>query len=39
MIAKDHDDAPVLLMRNEWEFGRFRQDWPEIEFSAIRERN
>ena len=39
MIAKDQDDAPVLLMRNEWEFGRFRQDWPEIEFSAVRERN
>ena len=39
MIAQDGDDATVLLMRNEWEFGRFRKDWPEIEFSAVRERN
>ena len=38
-LADDGDDVPVLLMRNQWEFGRFQQDWPKIEFSAVRERN
>jgi peptide chain release factor 3 len=37
-MAEDQDGAPVLMMRNEWDFSRFREDWPEVEFLAIRER-
>jgi len=37
-MAEDQDGAPVLMMRNEWEFSRFREEWPEIEFLAVRER-
>ncbi|HUE79325.1 MAG TPA: peptide chain release factor 3 [Sphingomicrobium sp.] len=37
-MAADQDGAPVLLMRNEWEFGRFVEEWPHIEFLAVRER-
>lgn len=38
-IAEDQDGAPVLLMRNAWEFGRFQQEWPGIDFNAVRERS
>jgi peptide chain release factor 3 len=38
-VADDQDHAPVLLMRNAWEFGRFQEDWPAIEFSAVRDRS
>ena len=38
-MANDQDDVPVLLMRNAWEFGRYQQDWPGINFSAVRERS
>lgn len=38
-VADDQDNVPVLLMRNAWEFGRLQQEWPGIEFSAVRERN
>jgi peptide chain release factor 3 len=37
-MADDQDGAPVLLMRNEWEFGRFVEEWPQIDFLAVRER-
>jgi peptide chain release factor 3 len=37
-MAEDQDGAPVLMMRNAWEFGRFVEDWPEVEFLAVRER-
>jgi peptide chain release factor 3 len=37
-LAEDQDGELVLLMRNEWEFGRFREEWPAIEFAAVRER-
>jgi peptide chain release factor 3 len=37
--AEDADGAPVLLIRNDWELGRFQQDWPKITFAAIRERH
>lgn len=37
-MADDQDGAPVLLMRNDWEFGRFVEEWPKIEFLAVRER-
>ena len=38
-IAEDQDDAPVLMMRNAWEFGRFQQEWPDVEFLSVRERD
>lgn len=37
-MAEDQDDAPVLMMRNDWEFGRFVEEWPDVEFLAVRER-
>jgi peptide chain release factor 3 len=37
--AQDQDEAPVLLMRNAWEFDRLTEEWPGIEFAAVRERN
>lgn len=37
-MAEDQDKAPVLMMRNDWEFGRFVEEWPAIEFLAVRER-
>lgn len=38
-MAEDQDGAPVLLMRNDWDFGRFVEEWPGIEFLAVRERH
>jgi peptide chain release factor 3 len=38
-VADDQDNLPVLLMRNAWEFGRFQQEWPGINFNAVRERS
>ncbi len=38
-MAEDGDGAPVLMMRNAWELGRFQQDWPKIRFASVRERS
>ncbi len=38
-LALDQDEAPVLLMRNTWEFDRFTEEWPMLEFAAVRERS
>ena len=38
-VAADQDGTPVLLMRNAWEFDRFVEEWPDVEFAAVRERN
>jgi len=38
-LALDQDETPVLLMRNAWEFERFVEEWPDIEFAAVRERS
>ncbi|MEP7316054.1 MAG: peptide chain release factor 3 [Sphingomicrobium sp.] len=38
-LALDQDEAPVLLMRNAWEFDRFIEEWPTIEFASVRERS
>lgn len=38
-VASDQDGTPVLLMRNVWEFDRFVEDWPQMEFAAVRERS
>ncbi len=37
-MAEDQDDAPVLMMRNAWELGRFKDDWPDVKFLSVRER-
>jgi peptide chain release factor 3 len=37
-MAEDQDGAAVLMMRNDWEFGRFVEEWPDVEFLAVRER-
>ena len=37
--ATDQDGAPVLLMRNAWEFDRLVREWPAVEFAAVRERS
>jgi peptide chain release factor 3 len=37
--AEDADGAPVLLIRNAWELGRFEQDWPKVKFASVRERS
>jgi peptide chain release factor 3 len=37
--AEDVDGAAVLLIRNEWELGRFRQEWPKVTFASVRERS
>ena len=39
IIADDQDEAPVLLIRNEWELGRFREEWPGIALATVRERS
>ncbi len=38
-LAEDADGETVLLIRNDWELNRFRQDWPEVNFAAVRERH
>lgn len=38
-VTSDQDGTPVLLMRNAWEFDRFVEEWPDVEFAAVRERN
>ena len=38
-LAEDADAAPVLLIRNAWELGRFEQDWPKVKFAAVWERS
>jgi peptide chain release factor 3 len=38
-MAEDADGAPVLMLRNDWELGRFQQDWPAIRFAGVRERS
>ncbi|HEX2762854.1 MAG TPA: peptide chain release factor 3, partial [Allosphingosinicella sp.] len=38
-MAEDADQAPVLLIRNAWELGRFEQDWPKVKFASVRERS
>lgn len=38
-MAEDADGAPVLLLRNDWELGRFQQEWPKVKFASVRERS
>ena len=38
-MAEDGDGALVLLMRNAWELGRLQQDWPNVRFTAVKERS
>lgn len=38
-IAEDQDAEPVMLVRDEWEFNRLQKEWPDILFSAVRDRH
>ena len=38
-VSTDQNDAPVLLIRNAWELGRFTEENPGVEFAAVRERS
>ena len=37
-MADDRDNAPIYLARNDWELGYTMKKWPNITFSATRER-
>ncbi len=37
-MSEDRDGAPVYLVRNTWELNRMKENFPEIAFSATRER-
>ncbi|MBL8835521.1 MAG: peptide chain release factor 3 [Alphaproteobacteria bacterium] len=38
-MSEDRDNAPVFLARNAWELNWVKEKWPDIVFSATRERN
>lgn len=38
LITEDRAGNPVYFARNEWELSRTQREWPDIEFSATRER-
>ena len=38
-LAEDRDGAPVFLARNTWDLNRVIERWPNIRFSATRERS
>jgi peptide chain release factor 3 len=37
-LGEDRDKTPVYLARNDWDLGCVQQDWPDMKFSAVRER-
>jgi peptide chain release factor 3 len=37
-MSEDREGAPVYLVRNAWELNRMKENFPEIIFSATRER-
>jgi peptide chain release factor 3 len=37
-MSEDREGAPVYLVRNNWELNRMKDNFPEITFSATRER-
>ncbi|MFN7114767.1 MAG: peptide chain release factor 3 [Alphaproteobacteria bacterium] len=37
-LAEDRDGGIVVLARNGWELNKFQEDWPDLSFSATRER-
>jgi peptide chain release factor 3 len=37
-LAEDRDGAPVYLARNTWDLNRTIEDWPDLQFTATRER-
>ena len=37
-LGEDRDSTPVYLARNDWDLGRVQEDWPDMKFSATRER-
>jgi len=37
-LAEDRDGGIVVLPGSDWELGRFQRDWPDLAFTATRER-
>jgi peptide chain release factor 3 len=37
-MSEDREGAPVYLVRNNWELNRMKEQFPEVTFSATRER-
>ena len=37
-LAEDGDDGLVFPASNSWELERVQKEWPEVSFSAVRER-
>jgi peptide chain release factor 3 len=37
-MSEDREGAPVYLVRNNWELNRMKENFPELTFSATRER-
>jgi peptide chain release factor 3 len=37
-MSEDREGAPVYLVRNSWELNRMKENFPELTFSATRER-
>ncbi len=37
-VSEDRDGAPVYMVRNGWELNRMKENFPELVFSATRER-
>jgi len=37
-MSEDREGAPVYLVRNSWELNRMKENFPEVTFSATRER-
>ena len=38
-LAEDRDGNPVYLARNGWDLNRVQEDFPKVQFTAIRERH
>ena len=38
-MAEDRDGAPVFLARNAWELNYTQEKWPDVRFTATRERS
>ena len=37
-MSEDREGAPVYLVRNNWELNRMKESFPDVTFSATRER-
>ena len=39
IIADDHKNNPVVLIRNNWHLDHLSEEWPNIKLSNIKEQN